>query len=124
MHSLEGCVDHGYLDRLVGFEWTPGERPALAGTAATLRVALRATPVVPSFSAAVPGRPRQEGSFAPGGSDLQAPTLGLNNTVEGWEVCTDRETMIGCPTRKLDLSSVEADAPSCRPASSPMGGEP
>lgn len=43
VHSLEGCVDRGYLDRLVGLDWTPGERPPLAGTAATLRVALRAT---------------------------------------------------------------------------------
>lgn len=41
--GLEGCVDHGYLDRLVHFDWTPGERPALAEAAARLRVVLRAT---------------------------------------------------------------------------------
>lgn len=43
VHSLEGCVDHGYLDRLAGFDWAPGKRPALAGTAAALRMALRGT---------------------------------------------------------------------------------
>lgn len=43
VHSLEGCVEHGYLERLADFDWTQGERPALAGTAAALRVALRGT---------------------------------------------------------------------------------
>lgn len=43
VHSLEGCVEHGYLDSLTTFDWTPATRPDRAGLAATLRRVLQGT---------------------------------------------------------------------------------
>lgn len=43
IHSLEGCVEHGYLDSLTGFDWAPATRPGGAGLAAVSRRVLQGT---------------------------------------------------------------------------------
>ena len=41
IHSLEGCVEQGFLPRLRSFAWPPATPPSSAGVAAALRSGLR-----------------------------------------------------------------------------------
>ena len=43
IHSLEGCVEQGFLDRLRSFPWPPASPPSTARLAGGLRAVLRAT---------------------------------------------------------------------------------
>jgi hypothetical protein len=43
VHSLEGCVWHGYLSRLRGFDWSGAQPPRLVSLAGGLRAALQVT---------------------------------------------------------------------------------